>query len=197
MLIRKKSLTAITQECREEYLTPITKTIKIRWTRHTGLYWGSKEELKSDILQWTPSHGWAKAGRPARSCIQQLCADTGRSLDYLPGAMDDREGWRERVREIRAGGVTWWWRIRILISFLDSPCRRRVEYADCISHWEVRSHKNVCSGYDTLKIWVSWITSLLRRFWHWEVVLIRVPSMGQINLFRNYLYSIGPRVKTI
>ena len=30
-----------------------------------------------DIFLWTPSHGRAKAGRPARSYIQQLCADTG------------------------------------------------------------------------------------------------------------------------
>ena len=33
-----------------------------------------------------------KAGRPARTYIQQLCADTGCSLENLPGAMDDREG---------------------------------------------------------------------------------------------------------
>ena len=25
--------------------------------------------------------------------------------DLAPGAMDDRHGWRKRVREIRAGGV--------------------------------------------------------------------------------------------
>ena len=31
------------------------------------------------------------------------------SLKDLPEAMDDREGWRERVRETRAGGATWWW----------------------------------------------------------------------------------------
>ena len=65
--------------------------------------------LISDILQWTPSHEWAKAGRPARTYIQQLCANTGYSLEDLPTAMDDRDGWRERVREIRAGHATWWW----------------------------------------------------------------------------------------
>ena len=27
----------------------------------------------------------------------------------LPEAMNDREKWRERVRDIRAGGATWWW----------------------------------------------------------------------------------------
>ena len=66
---------------------------------------GSRDELISDILLWTPSHGRAKVGRIARTDIQQLSEDTGCSLEDLPGTMDDREGWRERVREIRAGGA--------------------------------------------------------------------------------------------
>ena len=32
------------------------------------------------------------------------------ALSNLPEAMNDREEWRERVRDIRAGGTTtWWW----------------------------------------------------------------------------------------
>ena len=85
------------------------KTIQVRRTTHVGHSWRSKDELISDILQWTPSHGWAKAGWPARTYIQQLCADTGCSLEDLPGAKDDRNGWWERVREICAGSATWWW----------------------------------------------------------------------------------------
>ena len=50
----------------------------------------------------TNSYRRAKTGRPARTYIQQLFADTGCSLEDLPGAMDDRDG---RVREICAGGV--------------------------------------------------------------------------------------------
>ena len=90
------------------YLPPITKTIKIRWTRHAGHCW-SKDKLLSDVLQWTLSHGRAKAGRPARTYVQQLCANTGCSPENLPEAMDNREGWWERVRDIHADGVTWWW----------------------------------------------------------------------------------------
>ena len=55
---------------------------------------------------WTPSHGQAKAGQPARTDIQQLCANTGCSLEDLPGVMHAREGWQERVKEIHAGGMT-------------------------------------------------------------------------------------------
>ena len=47
-----------------------------------------------------------KAGRPARTNIQQLCEDTGCNPEDLPEAMNDREKWRERVRDIRAGGTT-------------------------------------------------------------------------------------------
>ena len=38
--------------------------------------------------------------------IQQLCEDTGCSPANLLEAMNDREKWRERVRDIRAGGRT-------------------------------------------------------------------------------------------
>ena len=62
-----------------------------------------------DVLQWNPSHRRAKAGWPARTYIQQLCADVGFDLKDLPEAIDDREGWRERVFDISADGVTWWW----------------------------------------------------------------------------------------
>ena len=55
------------------HLPPIMKTIKIRWTRHAEHCWRSRDELMSDVLLWTPSHGQAKAGQPARTYIQQLC----------------------------------------------------------------------------------------------------------------------------
>ena len=91
------------------HLPPITKTIQVRRTRHAGHCWRSKDELISDVLLWTPTHGREKAGRPARTYIQQLCEDTGCNLEDLPEAMNDREKWQERVRDIRAGGTTWWW----------------------------------------------------------------------------------------
>ena len=91
------------------HLPPITKTIQIRRTRHAGHCLRSRDELIRDVLLWTPKHGRAKAGRPARTYLQQLCEDTGCSPEDLPKAMDDREGWRERVRDIRADGTTRWW----------------------------------------------------------------------------------------
>ena len=92
------------------HLPPITKTILVGRTRHAGCYCRSREELISDVLLWTLSEGQAKAGRPARIYIQQLCEDTGCSPEDPTEAMNDRKGWRERVRDIRAGVPTrWWW----------------------------------------------------------------------------------------
>ena len=88
------------------YLPLITKTIQVRLTRHAGHCWRSRNGLISDVLLWTPTYGRAKAGQPARTYIQQLCEDTGYSPDDLPEAMNDREKWRERVRDIRVTSMT-------------------------------------------------------------------------------------------
>ena len=45
------------------HLPPITKTIQVRRTRQAGHCWGSKEELISDVLLWTPAYGRANAGQ--------------------------------------------------------------------------------------------------------------------------------------
>ena len=86
------------------HLPPITKTIQVRRTRHAGHCWRSRDELL-----WTPTYGRAKAGRPARTYIQQLCDDTGCRSKDLPEAMNVRTKWRERVRDIRVSGTTWYW----------------------------------------------------------------------------------------
>ena len=95
------------------HLSPIPKTIQIRPTRHAGHCWRNKDELISDVPLWTPSYTRTKAGWPTRTYLQQLCEDTGFSPDDLPEAMNDRESWQERVRDIRADGTTWWWKITL------------------------------------------------------------------------------------
>ena len=91
------------------HLPPITKTTQARRTRHAGHCWRSKDELVSDVLLWIPAYGQSKAGQPARTYILQLCDDMGCNPEDLPEAMNDRETWRERVRDIRANCTTWWW----------------------------------------------------------------------------------------
>ena len=122
----EKKLEAITQEFCEQYWTSprsntpqgtnytancllSRKPIQVRRTRHAGHCWRSKDELMSDVLLWIPAYGQAKAGQPAQTYIQQLCEDTVCSPEDLPEAMNDREKWQERVRDIHASGTTWWW----------------------------------------------------------------------------------------
>ena len=81
-------------------------TIQVGRTRHARHSWRSRDELISDVLLWTPTHGREKAGRPARTYIQQLSEDTGCCPEDLPRAMNDREKWRERVRDSRATSTT-------------------------------------------------------------------------------------------
>ena len=88
------------------HLPPITKTIQVRRTRHAEHCWRSRNDLISDVLLWTPTYDRTEAGRPARTYIQQLCKDTGCGPEDLPEAMNDREEWRERVKDLRACGMT-------------------------------------------------------------------------------------------
>ena len=95
------------------HLPPITKTILVRQTRHAGHCWRSSDKLITDVLVWIPVHGRAKVGRPARTC-----ENTGCSPGDLPEAMNDWEGCRVRIGDIRTDGTTrerWWWYLYIYI----------------------------------------------------------------------------------
>ena len=63
---------------------------------NTTYWWRSKNELISDVLLLSPTHGLDSIGRPARAYLHKLCADTGCSLEDLPGG---RDGQRERDRQ--------------------------------------------------------------------------------------------------
>ena len=116
------------------HLPSITKTIQVRRTRHC---WRSRDELISDVLSWAPSYGRAKAGRPARTCIQQLCEDTGCSPEDQPEATNDREKWRERVKDIRASGTTswWWWLLLLLLRVF------HISVSWMVFHWRLSDSK--------------------------------------------------------
>ena len=100
------------------HISPISKTIQIRRTKHAGHCWRSKDWLISDVLPWTLSHGCASVGRPTRIYLQQLCVDTWYRLEDLPEAMDNRDEWQEGVWEICASSSTrwWWWWLSMYMS---------------------------------------------------------------------------------
>ena len=81
------------------HLPPITKNIQVRRTRHAGHCWRSRDEIISDIILWTPSHGRAKVGRPARTYIQQLIQD-GDLKTYRKRGTIERGGGRGSGRSV-------------------------------------------------------------------------------------------------
>ena len=75
----------------------ISQIIQIKRTRHTGHCWKCTNEHISDVLLWTPAYGRNSDGRPVRIYLHQLRADTRCNLEDLPGAMNDKDGWWERM----------------------------------------------------------------------------------------------------
>ena len=111
------------------HLPHITKTIQVRRNWHAGHCWRSRDDLISEVLLWTPTYGQAKARRPARTYIQQICEDTGCSPEDLPEAINEREKWRERVRDILASGITWWLYIVKLSTVAESDSKAPISIA--------------------------------------------------------------------
>ena len=60
------------------------------------------QERASDIRHDDDvDEGYVAILRITQTYIQQLCEDTGCGLEDLAEAMDDREKWQERARDIR------------------------------------------------------------------------------------------------
>ena len=105
------------------------KSFRELWTIETVGERGSEISVLAawyddDIFLWSPSHGRAKVGRPAKTYIQQLYADTGCSLEDLPGVLDDRDSCWERVRKICDGGATWWWWFYLILETIPNKSER-------------------------------------------------------------------------
>ena len=87
------------------HLPPVTKTIQVRRTRHAGHCWRRAHK-------WCSLLTWSSKSRTTSSNLH-TAALWGCSPEDRPEEMNDREACRERVRDIRAGGMTlpWWWYI--------------------------------------------------------------------------------------
>ena len=87
------------------HLPPITESIRERRLRFAGHCWRNKEELASKVLLWKPRHGVTSVGRPTRTYVDQLADDIGCLPEELPAVMQDRDGWKKRVRKFRASST--------------------------------------------------------------------------------------------
>ena len=80
----------------------VSSTIREQRLRFAGHCWRSKNEICSEVLLWEPLQGKRSRGRPRKTYIDQLTADTGYNKEDLPNAMADRYGWRQCVIRSRA-----------------------------------------------------------------------------------------------
>ncbi|CAM1310925.1 Uncharacterised protein r2_g2127 [Pycnogonum litorale] len=84
---------------------PISDILQQRPMRFAGHCWRAKQELASNLLLWTPSHGRTRVGRPATTYVDQLCEDVECLPNDLPNMMLDNKGWRARVKNVRASST--------------------------------------------------------------------------------------------
>ena len=75
------------------HLPLITKTIKVRRTRHAGNSWRSRYELIRDVLLWIPIYGRAKTRRPVRTYIQSRFWRPARGDDERQGEVVKEGQW--------------------------------------------------------------------------------------------------------
>ena len=114
MRSRKREQMKIIKILNQEGMTMLEENKK-----YIRKYWKQKSSINQRRVgrthEWyTPVDPltWTSKGRTTSWNLHTtaLCAGAECSLEDLTKAMDDRQGWRERVRKIRADGATrWWW----------------------------------------------------------------------------------------
>ena len=67
----------------------------------------SKDELINNILLWTPTDGRVTIGQIVKTYRYQICWDTGCNLKDFLGAIDGRDGWQEKIKELHVVSVTY------------------------------------------------------------------------------------------
>ena len=116
-------------------------------SHYVGHCWRSNDEIICDVLLWTISHRRANVARLTRTYLLQLCTNTGCSLEYLPGEMDDKDGWRE---EICACSVTYENDVNspIALSFIFAVIRH-VDVSYWLNHYEGLNNSCICKHTHT------------------------------------------------
>ena len=140
------------------HLPPITKTIQIRRTRHAGHCWKSRDELISDLLQWIPTYGRAKAGRPARTYSSYV-----RIRDVALKTCQRR--WTIGRSGERGSGIS------VLVALHDDDEDNDFKWPSNVAQETLRT---TCDSQNSERIFVNpsriscSLNFLLYLLWHWE-----------------------------
>ena len=120
---------------------------------------------------------WMYQCWPTSKDLHKVIADTRWNIEYLPGAMDDRDGWRVRVREMRTVSATWWY-IYIYILYIYIYNIYIYIYIKILCY----AFKNRLYIYIYIVMFVPWII-------FFEILPNSVLE-GLINLVYNFIYKI-------
>ena len=83
-------------------LPTVSSVIQVRRLQFAGHCYRNKNEVVSRVILWEPKRGRRSQGRPAKSYINILAANTGAESSELPGLMGNRERWKTIVDSARA-----------------------------------------------------------------------------------------------
>ena len=104
-------------------LPKITAKISNRRLQFAGHCKRRKGSVVSNLITWQPTHGKRAAGRPTKTYVDQLQADTGYTTGEIESCMENRNLWRAiiGVRQMTPEWVSecclmatfplaiWWW----------------------------------------------------------------------------------------
>ena len=106
------------------HLPPISKTIKVRWTRPGGHFWTCKDKLISNIFLWTPTHGHTSVSQPC--CQHKLMMMKHCKVLYMDQHQDTQRG-ESKIKkktnskiwqELSFIGLVWFSGISTLVGYL-------------------------------------------------------------------------------
>ena len=85
-------------------LPKVTSKIKVRRMRLAGHCHRHDDEIASMLVLWQPDSGQANRGRRRTTLVDTLLDDIGcTTTGELSNLMMDRDGWKARIHEVRAG----------------------------------------------------------------------------------------------
>ena len=98
--------------------------------------WRQDPFYYSDLILWQPRHGTNCVGRRRHTFVKKTALDTGLHQEILATAMADRDGWRDRVKTIRASRLPWENRaLSILLRFV---CINNIR----LQPWQIEKRKH-------------------------------------------------------